>query len=89
MASLQPPIWPPRPPSYKRVENDTIVLCTTSSFKGDDAEIVVIADIEQFVAQKEILPHHLLVAMTRARSLFRSLLLPPASEGRRRSKLGQ
>jgi hypothetical protein len=53
-----------------RVENATIVLCTTNSFKGDDAEIVVIADIEHIVAEKEILPHHLLVAVTRARSLL-------------------
>lgn len=54
----------------RRVENDTIVLCTANSFKGYDAEVVVIAGIEQFVAEKEILPHHLYVAMTRARSLL-------------------
>ena len=54
----------------RRVENNTVVLCTANSFKGYDAEIVVIAGIEQFVAEKKILPHHLYVAMTRARSLL-------------------
>ena len=54
----------------RRVENDTVVLCTANSFKGYDAEIVLVAGIEQFVAQKEILPHHLYVAMTRARSVL-------------------
>jgi hypothetical protein len=51
----------------RRVANDTIVLCASNSFKGY-AEIIVVAGIEQFMAEKEILPHHLYVAMTRARS---------------------
>ena len=54
----------------RRVENNTVVLCTANSFKGYDAEIVLIAGVEQFVAEKEILPYHLYVAMTRARSLL-------------------
>ncbi len=68
----------------RRVGNDTIVLCTSNSFKGYDAEIVVIAGIEQFVVDKEILPHHLYVAMTRARSLLAVFVWARSDENNKR-----
>ena len=47
-----------------------VTVITPHSFKGYDAEIVVVAGAERFIAKGEILPNNLYVAMTRARSLL-------------------
>jgi hypothetical protein len=50
---------------------NTVVASTAHSFKGYEAEIVVIAGVDKFVAQdRGILANSLYVAMTRARSLL-------------------
>jgi hypothetical protein len=51
--------------------SETNVLASTlHSFKGYDSEVIVIAGVEQFIAQGKILAHNLYVAMTRARSIL-------------------
>jgi hypothetical protein len=49
-------------------EANSVVATTAHSFKGYEAEVVVIGDLERFYAQGELLPNDLYVAMTRARS---------------------
>lgn len=50
---------------------NTVVASTAQSFKGYEAEIVVIAGVDKFVARdRGILANSLYVAMTRARSLL-------------------
>jgi hypothetical protein len=51
-------------------DDRTVIVTTSQSFKGYDAEIVVIGGVERFIAQKQILPNNLYVAMTRARSVL-------------------
>jgi superfamily I DNA/RNA helicase len=51
-------------------EENTVVASVTPSFKGYEAEVVVIGGVERFIAQGEILPNNLYVAMTRARSVL-------------------
>lgn len=48
----------------------TVPVTTSHSFKGYDAEVVVIGGVERFVADKKILANNLFVAMTRARSIL-------------------
>lgn len=49
----------------------TVTATTAQSFKGYEAEIAVIAGVDQFVAkEKGILANNLYVAMTRARSIL-------------------
>jgi hypothetical protein len=45
-----------------------IVVTTPHSFKGYDAEIVVVAHAQNYIAKGNVLPSNLYVAMTRARS---------------------
>lgn len=47
-----------------------VVLTTPHSFKGHDAELVVVAGADRFVARGQILHTPLWVAMTRARTLL-------------------
>jgi hypothetical protein len=49
-------------------EENVIVVSPSASFKGYEAEIVIIGGVERFIARKQILPNTLYVAMTRARS---------------------
>jgi hypothetical protein len=57
-------------PGVDRPE-DAVVYSTSHSFKGYEAEVVVIPSVEQFIAKdKGILANTLYVAMTRARSLL-------------------
>src|SRR5262249_30659117 len=49
-------------------DEKTVVISTLHSFKGYDAEIVVVAGAERFIGEKQLLPNNLYVAMTRARS---------------------
>lgn len=50
----------------------TLVVSTAHSFKGYDAEIVVVPGVDRFVARgKQVLAPALYVAMTRARSVLR------------------
>jgi hypothetical protein len=49
---------------------NAVVVSTSHSFKGYEAEVVVIGGVERFIAQKKILPNNLYVAMTRARSVL-------------------
>lgn len=51
-------------------EGNAVVVSTSHSFKGYEAEVVVIGGVERFIAQKKILPNNLYVAMTRARSIL-------------------
>ncbi len=52
-------------------DEKTILVTTPHSFKGFEAEIVVVAGVDQFTAkEKGILSHTLYVAMTRARSIL-------------------
>ena len=61
----------------------TVTVTTAQSFKGYDAEIAVVAGVDQFVAkEKGILANSLYVAMTRARSIL-------ALYGRRSQKADQ
>jgi hypothetical protein len=48
----------------------TVTVTTTKSFKGYDAEVVVIGGVERFIGAKKILANDLYVAMTRARSIL-------------------
>src|SRR5262249_34897714 len=48
----------------------TVTVTTTQSFKGYDAEVVVIGGVERFIGGKKILANNLYVAMTRARSVL-------------------
>lgn len=56
--------------SPRNVGSDTVVVCTSHSFKGYEAEVVFIAGVEQFVLPTDILANNLYVAMTRARSVL-------------------
>jgi superfamily I DNA/RNA helicase len=49
-------------------EANALVVSTSASFKGYEAEIVIIGGVERFIGKKQILPASLYVAMTRARS---------------------
>jgi superfamily I DNA/RNA helicase len=49
---------------------NAIVVSTSFSFKGYEAEVVVIGGVERFIAKGQILPNNLYVAMTRARSVL-------------------
>jgi len=49
---------------------NTIVITTTQSYKGYEAEIVAIPGINYFTKDKRPAAHELYVAMTRARSLL-------------------
>jgi len=52
-------------------DNRTVTVTTSQSFKGYDAEVVVIPGVDQFVAKGTgILSNNLYVAMTRARSIL-------------------
>jgi hypothetical protein len=51
-------------------EENAVVASTSHSFKGYEAEVVVIGGIERFIAQGQILANNLYVAMTRARSVL-------------------
>jgi hypothetical protein len=51
-------------------ETNTVIVSCSASFKGYEAELVVIGGLERFIGKKEILPNNLYVAMTRARSLL-------------------
>jgi hypothetical protein len=52
-------------------DGNAVLASTSHSYKGYDSEIVVIAGVEQFIAQeKGILANTLYVAMTRARSIL-------------------
>jgi hypothetical protein len=48
----------------------TVLVSTSHSYKGYDSEVVVLAGVEQFIAQGRILANNLYVAMTRARSIL-------------------
>jgi superfamily I DNA/RNA helicase len=52
------------------VEDGAVLVTTPHSFKGYDAEIVVVLAVDEFWAQGRTLAHNLYVAMTRARSLL-------------------
>ncbi len=54
---------------WARDEN-AVVASTSHSFKGYEAEIVVVGGLERFIAQRQIIPNNLYVAMTRARSVL-------------------
>ena len=49
---------------------NTVVVSPTPSFKGYEAEIVVVGGLERFIGKGEVLPNNLYVAMTRARSIL-------------------
>lgn len=51
-------------------DESTVVVSTVLSFKGYDSEIVVVAGLERFIGQGQILAKNLYVAMTRARSIL-------------------
>jgi len=51
-------------------DDGTVIVSTTQSFKGYDAEVVVIGGVERFIGNKNILANNLYVAMTRARSIL-------------------
>jgi superfamily I DNA and RNA helicase len=51
-------------------EDGTVIVSTTQSFKGYEAEVVVIGGVERFIGSKKILANNLYVAMTRARSIL-------------------
>ncbi len=51
-------------------EENTVVVSCSASFKGYEAEVVVVGGVERFIAKKQILPNNLYVAMTRARSVL-------------------
>jgi superfamily I DNA and RNA helicase len=51
-------------------DDRTVIVTTTQSFKGYDAEVVVIGGVERFIGGKKILANNLYVAMTRARSIL-------------------
>lgn len=51
-------------------ETNAVVVSTLHSFKGYEAEIVVLGGVERFIAKKQILANNLYVAMTRARSIL-------------------
>ena len=54
-----------------RKDRNTLLVTTPHSFKGHEAEIVIIPAVEQFVARGHgVLGHTLYVAMTRARSML-------------------
>jgi AAA domain len=62
---------------------NVVTFCTLHSFKGYEAEIVLVAGVEQFVLENStnptlssILAHNLYVAMTRARSLLELYVVP-------------
>lgn len=55
--------------SWRRDER-TVVISTAASYKGFEAEIVVVAGVERFIGDKRILANTLYVAMTRARSVL-------------------
>lgn len=55
--------------SFERKAN-TLVITTCHSFKGYEAEVILIPCADQYVAGNEILANNLYVAMTRARSLL-------------------
>jgi len=54
---------------WARDEN-AVVASTSHSYKGYEAEIVVVGGLERFIAQRDVLPNNLYVAMTRARSIL-------------------
>ncbi|OWK45500.1 DNA helicase II related protein [Fimbriiglobus ruber] len=61
---------------------NTVVASTAQSFKGYEAEIVVIAGADKFVAKERgILANNLYVAMTRARSVLAVFGYRGSSEG--------
>ena len=51
-------------------DQNAVVASTSHSFKGYEAEIVVVGGLERFIAQRRIVPNNLYVAMTRARSVL-------------------
>ncbi|MBL4846771.1 MAG: AAA family ATPase [Planctomycetes bacterium] len=51
-------------------EADTVVLTTPHSFKGYEAEVVLVLAADQFVSQSGALARPLYVALTRARSIL-------------------
>lgn len=51
-------------------DDGTVIVSTSQSFKGYDAEVVVIGGVERFIGQRKILANNLYVAMTRARSIL-------------------
>jgi superfamily I DNA and RNA helicase len=51
-------------------DDRSVVASTSHSFKGYDSEIVVVAGLERFIGQGQILANNLYVAMTRARSIL-------------------
>jgi hypothetical protein len=52
------------------LQDNSVIVSTPQSFKGYDAEIVVIGGVERFIAKNKILANNLYVAMTRARSIL-------------------
>jgi superfamily I DNA/RNA helicase len=68
-----------RPPSQRE---DTLVVTTPHSFKGYEAEVVLVPCADQFAAAQLVRAESLYVALTRARSLlWVSALARPASSG--------
>ncbi len=59
-------------------DDNTVIATTPHSFKGYEAEMVIIAGVEQFVAAGDVLVHPLYVALTRARSVLRIYGTEPA-----------
>ena len=60
-------------------DDNTVIATTPHSYKGYEAEMVIVAGVEQFVAAGEVLAHPLYVALTRARSILRIYGAEPAS----------
>jgi hypothetical protein len=69
LASLGVEISEQRNKSFERHER-TVLATTPHSFKGYDAEVVLIPAVDHFCSKDQILAHNLYVAMTRARSLL-------------------
>jgi hypothetical protein len=59
-------------------DDNTVIATTPHSFKGYEAEMVIVAGVEQFVAAGDVLVHPLYVALTRARSVLRIYGAEPA-----------
>ena len=58
----------------------TLLVTTPHSYKGHDAEVVLIAGLDRFASRRGPLPRALYVAMTRARSLLALTGLEPAEQ---------
>lgn len=59
-------------------DDNTVIATTPHSFKGYEAEMVIVAGVEEFVAAGDVLIHPLYVALTRARSVLRIYGADPA-----------